>query len=224
MALTPISPLQRLRKFLGRVRRRFVMDTYDVFVRPVPPDASCAAPEGYELRFGTAEDVERCEPHHTELDERERREGVRRLALGHRVVLALHGPAPGTIVFTMWANPRNLNVPGLMKRALGPGQWFIYKAFTSPEHRGRKLYESGMRFVLAEMRRTGLVELVGYAHVKKAVSRKGLATLDFASAGRVTQVAWPGLRLTLVSRELRRRFPREVPRSGAVTAETSPTT
>jgi hypothetical protein len=215
--------LARLRKLLGRVRRRFALDTYDVFLRPVPADASFAAPEGYELRFGTAEDVERCDPHHTELDERERREGVRRLALGHRVVLALHGPAPGTIVFTMWANPRNLNVPGLMKRALGPGQWFIYKAFTSPEHRGRKLYESGMRFVLAEMRRTGLTELVGYAHVKKAVSRKGLATLDFASAGRVTQVAWPGMNLTLVSRELRRRFPRELARSGAVTAETSPT-
>jgi len=221
-APTP-SPLVRLRRLLGRVRRRFVVDSYDVFLRPVPADASCAAPEGYEFRFGTAQDVERCDPLHTELDERERRAGVRRLALGHRVVLALHGPAPGTAVFSMWVNPRSLNVPGLMKRALGQGQWFIYKAFTSPEHRGRKLYESGMRFVLAEMRRTGLTELVGYAHVKKAVSRKGLATLDFASAGRVTQIAWPGLSLTLVSRELRQRFPREVPRSGAGTAETSPT-
>jgi len=214
--------LVRLRKLLGRVRRRFVVDTYDVFLRPVPADASFAAPEGYEFRFGTAEDVERCDPHHTELDEGERREGVRRLALGHRVVLALHGPAPGTVVFSMWVNPRNLNVPGLMKRALGREQWFIYKAFTSPEHRGRKLYESGMRFVLAEMRRSDLSELVGYAHVKKAVSRKGLATLDFASAGRVTQLAWPGLRLTLLSRALRRRFPREVPRSASATAETSP--
>jgi hypothetical protein len=214
--------LLRLRKLLGRVRRRFAMDTYDVFLRPVPADASSVAPEGYELRFGTAEDVERCDPFHTELDERERREGLRRLALGHRVVVALHGPSRGTVVFTMWVNPRNLNVPGLLKRALGPGQWFIYKAFTSPEHRGRKLYESGMRFVLAEMRRTGLVELVGYAHVKKAVSRKGLATLDFASAGRVTQLVWPGGRLTLLSRALRLRFPREVRRSGAMTAEERP--
>jgi hypothetical protein len=220
---SPTSPFVRLRRFLGRVRRRFALDTYDVFLRPVPADASFAAPEGYEFRFGTAADVERCDPFHTELDERERREGVRRLALGHRVVLALHGPAPGTVVFSMWVNPRNLNVPGLLKRALGEGRWFIYKAFTSPEHRGRKLYECGMRFVLGEMRRSGLSELVGYAHVKKTVSRKGLATLDFASAGRVTQIAWPGMRLTLVSRALRRRFPREVPRSRAGTAETSPT-
>lgn len=217
----PTAPV-RLRKWLGRVRRRFVLDTYDVFLRPVPPDASFAAPAGYEFRFGTTQDVERCDPYHTELDQGERREGVRRLALGHRVVLALHGPPPGTVVFSMWVNPRNLNVPGLMKRALADGQWFIYKAFTSPEHRGRKLYESGMRFVLAEMRRTGLSELVGYAHVKKAVSRKGLATLDFASAGSVTQVAWPGLRFTRVSRELRARFPREVPRSAAAPAETLP--
>ena len=210
---TDPSPLVRLRKLLGRVRRRFSVDTYDVFVRPVPPDASFAAPEGYEFRFGTASDVERCDPFHTELDERERAEGVRRLELGHRVVLALHGPPPGTIVFTMWVNPRNLNVPGLLKRALGQGQWFIYKAYTSPEHRGRKLYESGMRFVLFEMRRSGLTELVGYAHVKKTVSRKGLSTLDFASAGRVTQVSWPGITRTRVSKELRARFPREVARS-----------
>lgn len=216
------SPLLRLRKLLGRVRRRFVLDTYDVFLRPVPADASFAAPPGYEFRFGSAADVERCEPFHTELDEHERRSGVRRLAAGHRVVLALQGPAPGTIVFTMWANPRNLNVPGLMKRALGPGQWFIYKAYTSPEHRGRKLYESGMRFVLCEMHRSGLTELVGYAHVKKDVSRKGLATLQFASAGRVTQLVWPGLKLTFLSRELRARFPREVPRSGGAAAETGP--
>src|SRR5688572_6373651 len=182
----PPSGLVRLRKRLGRARRRFALDTYDVFVRPVPADASFAPPEGYAFRFGTPEDVERCDPHHTELDARERREGVRRLALGHRVVLGLSGPPPGTIVFTMWVNPRNLNVPGLVKRALGSRQWFIYKAFTSPEHRGRRLYESGMRFVLAEMRGSDLSELVGYAHVKKAVSRKGLATLDFASAGRVT--------------------------------------
>jgi hypothetical protein len=214
------SPLVRLRKFLGRVRRAFVLDSYDVFLRPVPAEASFVAPAGYEFRFGSAADVERCDPHHTELDEGERRAGVRRLALGHRVVLGLHGPPPGTVVFTMWVNPRNLNVPGLMKRALGSGQWFIYKAFTSPEHRGRKLYESGMRFVLCEMRGSGLAELVGYAHVKKAVSRKGLATLEFASAGRATQLAWPGLRLTRLSRSLRARFPREVARSGAATAET----
>jgi len=214
------SPFLRLRKLLGRVRRRFTVDTYDVFLRPVPADASFVAPQGYEFRFGSAADVERCDPFHTELDVHERRSGVRRLALGHRVVLALQGPAPGTVVFTMWANPRNLNVPGLMKRALAPGQWFIYKAYTSPEHRGRKLYESGMRFVLCEMRRSGLSELVGYAHVKKDVSRKGLATLQFASAGRVTQLDWPGLRLTLLSRDLRARFPREVPRSGSVAAET----
>lgn len=214
------SPLVRLRKLLGRARRRFALDTYDVFLRPVPADPSFAASQGYEFRFGSAEDVERCDPFHTELDERERRAGVRRLALGHRVVLALHGPAPGTVVFTMWTNPRNLNVPGLMKRALAPGQWFIYKAFTSPEHRGRGLYESGMRFVLSEMRRTGLSELVGYAHVKKAISRKGLAALEFRSAGRATEVAWPGLKLAFLSRDLRARFPKAVPRSGGATAET----
>ncbi len=179
-------------------------------------------PAGYAFRWGTASDVERCDPLHTELDERERREGVRRLALGHRVVLGLHREArdEGTVVFTMWVNPRNLNVPGLMKRALGPGQWFIYKAFTSPEHRGKKLYESGMRFVLSEMRAAGLVELVGYAHVKKSVSRKGLAALEFASAGRATRVEWPGLAFTRLSRALAARFPRAVPRSGASPTET----
>jgi hypothetical protein len=120
----------------------------------------------------------------------------------------------------MWVNPRCLNVPGLLKRALGPRQWFIYKAFTSPEHRGRKLYEGGMRFVLAEMRRGGLEELVGYAHVKKAVSRKGLAALAFDSAGGVLQLSAPGARWTRLSPALRARFPREVARSGVMAAET----
>lgn len=215
MPLPP--PLLQLRKLLGRLRRRFELDTYDVFVRPVPADARFEAPAGYEFRFGSAADVERCTVEHTELDERERRAGVKRLGFGHRVVLGLHG---GTIVFTMWVNPRCLNVPGLMKRALGSHQWFIYKAFTSPEHRGKKLYESGMRFVLAEMRRNELTELVGYAHVKKAVSRKGLAALAFDSAGRVTQLRVLGLVLTRLSKALRTRFPRAVERSGALAAET----
>ncbi|NOT32343.1 MAG: hypothetical protein HOP15_17995 [Planctomycetes bacterium] len=211
------SPLLRLRRLLGRVRRRFAVDNFDVFVRPVPSAGGFEAPAGYEFRFGTAADVERCDPLHTELDERERREGVRRLASGHRVVLGLAGE---TIVFTMWVNPRNLNVPGLLKRALGPRQWFIYKAFTSPAHRGKKLYESGMRFVLAEMRAAGLEELVGYAHVEKRVSRKGLAALDFTSIGRATRIDWPGFETTRLSRQLSARFPREVARSGVMAAET----
>lgn len=212
------SPLVRVRRLLGRVRRRFAVDTFDVFVRPVPREGEFRSPSGYAFRFGAASDVERCDPQHTELDERERREGVRRLGLGHRIVLGEHG---GTVVFTMWVNPRNLNVPGLMKRALGPGQWFIYKAFTSPEHRGKKLYESGMRFVLFEMRAAGLAELVGYAHLNKGVSRKGLAALEFTSAGRATRVDWPGFQRTRLSPELAARFPREVPRSGVMMAETA---
>jgi hypothetical protein len=207
------NPLVRLKKRLGRIRRRFVLDTFDVFVRPVPPDARAEAPAGYTLRWGTTADVERCEPYHTELDERERHEGVLRLGFGHRVVVGLSGEL---VVFTMWVNPRALNVPGLMKRALAPGQWFIYKAFTSPDHRGKKLYEGGMRFVLSEMRAAGLRELVGYAHVKKAVSRKGLAALAFESAGRVTLLAWPCLTRVFLSKELVRRFPRALARSGAI--------
>jgi hypothetical protein len=203
--------LLNLRKRLGRVRRRFALDIFDVFVRAVPGEIRFEPPPGYEFRFGTARDVESCAERHTELDARERREGVQRLALGHRVVLGIHA---GTVVFTMWVNPRCLNVPGLLKRALGPRQWFIYKAFTSPEHRGRRLYEGGMRFVLAEMRRAGLEELVGYAHVKKTVSRRGLAALEFVTVGRVRQWRVPGWTWTRLSRPLRARFPCEVARTG----------
>lgn len=216
------SPLVRLRKLLGRVRRRFTVDTFDVFVRPVPRGATFEPPSDYEMRWGTPADVEECDAFHTDLDERERRAGVQRLALGHRVVVGLHRaatPDDALVVFSMWVNPRNLNVPGLMKRALGPGQWFIYKAFTSPEHRGKKLYECGMRFVLCEMHRAGLHELVGYAHAKKAVSRKGLAALEFASAGRVTQIDFPFFRTTRLSRALAARFPRAVERTRPATRE-----
>jgi hypothetical protein len=207
------APLLRLKKLLGRIRRRFAIDVYDVFRRAVPPDARLEVPAGYAFRWGGAEDVERCDPFHTELDPRERASGVRRLALGHRIVI---GSREGVSVFTMWVNPRNLNVPGLLKRRLGPGQWFIYKAYTSPEHRGKKLYESGMRFVLAEMRSQGLTELVGYAHVKKAVSRKGLAALAFDGAGRAVQVNFPAFSRTFLSRRLVESFPEAVPRSGAL--------
>ena len=52
-----LPPLVRLKKLLGRLRRRFRVDTFDVFVRPVPADADFQPPEGYEFRWGTAEDV-----------------------------------------------------------------------------------------------------------------------------------------------------------------------
>ena len=134
------------------------------------------APEGYEVGWATPEDIAGCDPFHTELDEAERADGVRRLGLGHRAVAIRAGEL---VVFTMWENPRNLNVPGLMKRALGPHQSFIYKAFTSPEHRGKKLYQAGMRFVLSELAKDGKTELVGYAHVDKQASpgRPGAARL-----------------------------------------------
>jgi hypothetical protein len=206
----------RLRRALGRIRRRFALDTFDVFVREVPDARELlGAPDGYELRWASAHDVARCEERHTELDERERREGIARLELGHRCVIALSGD---TVVFSVWENPRNLNVPELLKHRLAPHQSFIYKAFTSPEHRGRHLYEAGMRFVLEELRRAGKGELVGYAHVKKDVSRRGLARLAFASAGRVWQIVVPGWRRTFVSRALAARFPEELPRSRAVQA------
>lgn len=207
------GPLVAVRKRLGRVRRAFAIDRYDVFVRRVPPDATFEDPPGYTFRWGEAEDVERCSEHHTELDAYERRTGVARLGLGHRVVLGLAGEQA---VFTMWVNPRCLNLPGIHKRALAPDQWFIYKAFTSPEHRGRKLYQQGMRFVLAQMRREGLQELVGFAHVKKTVSRAGLAAVEFEDAGRLVHVHFPGIEFTRVSPRLAARFPREVPRSGAL--------
>lgn len=204
------SLLVRARKALGRARRRFSIDHFDVFVRAVEPDLVFEPPEGYAFRFGTPEDVERCDPFHTELDERERREGVRRLGFGHRVVLGLSGER---VVFTMWVNPRNINIPGSIKRRLRPDQSFIYKAFTSPEHRGRRLYGAGMRFVLADMAREGKRELVGYAHVRKRVSRKGLASLHFRSVGGFTDIDFPGWRRTLVSRELAARFPEALERS-----------
>ncbi|HVS19262.1 MAG TPA: hypothetical protein VMT18_11725 [Planctomycetota bacterium] len=209
------APLVRVRKLLGRIRRAFAVDRYDVFVRRVPADADFADPQGYRFRWGDPQDVLGCDEFHTELDGRERREGAARLGLGHRVVLGLSGDTP---VFSMWVNPRCLNLPGILKRALAPGQWFIYKAYTSPEHRGRKLYQSGMRFVLAEMRRTGLQELVGFAHVKKTVSRAGLAAVEFEDAGRLVHVHWPVLEFTRVSPRLAQRFPRAVPPSGALSA------
>jgi hypothetical protein len=189
------------------------VDVFDVFTRPVPPEPVREPCPGYTFRWGTAEDLDRCTPHHTELDAHERRTGTLRLGLEHRVVIAFAGDEP---VFSMWVNPRNLNVPGLIKRRLEPHQWFIYKAFTSPDHRGRKLYKLGMQFVLDAMCEEGLTELVGYAHVKKRVSRLGLARLSFGAVGRMVHVAFPGWRHTFVSSTLARRFPREVPRSGVI--------
>jgi len=213
-----VSPLLRVRKLLGRIRRRFQVDVFDVFARPVPvenegADAPAAASD-YTLRWGTIADVARCDPFHTELDERERRLGARRLELGHRVVIAFADDDQP--VFSMWVNPRNLNIPGLVKRRLAPDQWFIYKAYTSPEHRSRKLYQAGMRFVLAEMSKEGLRELVGYAHVKKEVSRKGLARLSFGAIGRMRHVNVPGWARTFLSDELVRRFPEDVARTGVL--------
>jgi len=196
------------------MRRSVGLDVFDVFGRAVmPPDRDFAAPPGYRFAWAGEDEIAACDPRHTELDERERAEGIVRLSLGHRAVIAFHGD---TAVFTMWANPRNVNVPGMIKRRLGPHQTFIYKAFTSPEHRGRKLYESGMRFVLADMAREGKTELVGYAHVDKLVSRKGLAALSFRSLGRFAVLRAPGWTRTLVGRTLAASFPEATPRTGVV--------
>ena len=206
----------RARRVLGRVRRAFSVDTFDVFARPVlDADESFKAPADYAFRWAGGADVAGCDAYHTELDERERREGVARIELGHRAVVALAGD---DVVFSMWVNPRNANVPGCIKRRLSPDQVFIYKAFTSPEHRGRKLYEAGMRFVLADLARRGMRELVGYAHLKKRISRKGLAALKFESRGRFYAVRAPGWQHTFVSRRLASHFPQATPRSQAISS------
>ncbi len=197
--------LVRLKKRLGRIRRKFALDTYDIFAKQVGAGhEEFEPPPAYRFAWATAEDVERCNPYHTELDAQERREGVDRLGLDHRAVFAFYAQTP---VFTMWMNPRNIHVPGILKRRLGPGQVFIYKAFTSPDHRGKSLYKAGMAFVLSYLARKGMAELVGYAHVKKTISRKGLAALDFDSRGRFHHLQVPGWQHTFVSRELAENFP-----------------
>ncbi len=212
-----LPPWLRARRALGRVRRRFVLDTFDVFARPTPrPEEDVPAfenPPGYEFSWATPEDIEGCDEYHTELDERERSEGAIRLGFGHRAVIAKHD---GIVVFSMWENPRNLNVPGLIKRKLSPAQSFIYKAYTSLDHRGRKLYGMGMRFVLDDLAANGKKELIGYAHVKKRVSRKGLARLRFESVGRVHILDVPGWCHTFVSRKLASNFPEVVQRTNVM--------
>ncbi len=210
----------RLRRALGRIRRSFQIDTFDVFARPVrSEDAELETPAGYRFAWVTPDEIAACDAYHTELDERERREGAARLGCGHRCVGAFH--ERDGLVFTMWENPRNLNTPGQVKRRLAPDQAFIYKAYTSPDHRGRKLYQAGMRFVLRELARQGKRELIGYAHVKKDVSRRGLARLDFEPRGRYWCVRAPGWSRTFVSRALARHFPTAVPRTGAAANATS---
>ena len=201
----PSSPLVRVKKALGRVRRRLQPEVFDVFIKPVLDEhREFEAPEGYDVRWMTADEVAACEEYHTELDLAQREDGVRRLGLGHRVVGAFAGDL---CVFSMWENPGKLNVPGLMKRALAPHQSFIYKAFTSPDHRGRKLYQAGMRFILSELQKGGKTELVGYAHVDKKASRGGMARVGFENVGRVWSLPSPGGRRSVLSPTLRSNFP-----------------
>lgn len=214
-------PRSRLRQLLGRIRRRFTFDTFDVFGRRVlPEDATFTGPAGYRFAWAQPADIERCDAYHTELDARERAEGVVRLGFGHTAIVVFHGD---TAVFTMWVNPRHVNTHGGIKRRLADDQWFIYKAYTSPDHRGKKLYQAGMRFVLAEMAGRGMRELIGYAHVNKEISRQGLSRLDFASKGRYYVLGVPGWRRVLVSRQLAASFPAATPRSH-VMSKLRPTT
>jgi hypothetical protein len=203
-----------LERSLSRLYWNLHWDRFDVFVRLVEPaDANFVAPGGYRFVFGEAGLRARCEQRHTELGPRDRERGARRLELGHRLVLGLTDPG-GLPVFSMWVNPRNLNVPGQQKRALSPAQQFIYKAFTSPEHRGQKLYQAGMAFVLQDLCKRGQRELVGYAHTDKRSSRAGLDRLGFASVGHYRAIGYGRHLLIWNSPGLRRRFPRSVLRSG----------
>jgi len=203
----------RLKRAASRVRWNVVWDTYDVFVRDVvPEDAAFEAPDGYRFDWGTAEEVLGFEAYHTELDATDRRHGAERLGLDHRLVVGRSDT--GDAVFTMWVNPRNLNVPHFVKRRLGPHQVFIYKAYTSPDHRGRKLYQAGMRFVLADLAQRGLSQLVGYAAVTKTVSRAGLSRLAFRSAGTFKGYGYRRPFVVRTSRALVESFPEAVPRTG----------
>jgi hypothetical protein len=218
-AIPPLAPstnrswIRRLRAGASRVYWNLHRDRYDVFVRPVrATDARFEAPPGYRFVFAEPAQLSSCEAEHTELHARDREHGLRRLELGHQLVLALD--SADTAVFSMWINPRNLNVPGQLKRALAPHQAFIYKAFTSPAHRGKRLYQAGMGFVLADLYRRGLTELVGYAHTSKDSSRAGLARLQFTTIGHYRVLGY-GARVGIwLSPGLRQRFPRAVPRSG----------
>lgn len=204
--------LSAARKALGRLRWNVVWDTFDVFVREVrPEDHEFTAPVGYTFGFAGPQDVLAFEERHTELAARDRERGAGRLEIGHRLVVGRRGELA---VFTMWVNPRNLNVPGFVKRALADDEVFIYKAYTSPDDRGRKLYQAGMRFVLADLARSGGRNLVGYAHVSKDVSRAGLARLGFESVGTFTGRGYKRPCVVSVSPELGHRFPTVVPRSG----------
>ncbi|MEX1024340.1 MAG: hypothetical protein WD226_04615 [Planctomycetota bacterium] len=209
-----------VRRGLGRVRRSCGVDTFDVFGRAVrPEDAEFLAPSGYRFGWATPDEIHACDEYHTELDAGERARGVARLGFDHRAVIVHHG---ATAVFTMWVNPRNINTPGGIKRRLHADQVFIYKAFTSPEHRGKSLYKAGMAFVLADLAQRGLRELIGYAHVDKSVSRKGLARLDFTTKGRYWRVFAPGFEFVRPSRELRASFPLALAPSGVLDATAIP--
>lgn len=205
-----------VRKFLGRIRRLFVWDRFDVFRRPVAKsDLNFTNPEGYAFGLASPQEILNCSEMHTELDARERRLGAARIELGHACVVArVAGDTAAPIVFSMWINFRNINIPGHLKRRLPPDHSFIYKAFTSPAHRGRKLYESGMRFTLSELARRGHSTLLGYAHIQKSVSRKGLAALQFETIGVFRTIGLGAVAFTLCNRALNRTLPSVLSRSG----------
>ena len=221
-AEVPRSPLVRLRKALGRVRRSVTLDVYDFFVCRWSDHADGLAaiqpPDGYAIRFANADEIAAAQEVHTDLDEREREEGIVRLGFGHRCISVFSGEL---LVFSMWENPRNVNVPGLLKHQLAPDQSFLYKAYTSPEHRGRRLYQAGLAFALRSIAQEGKAETVGYAHVKKKASRAGLARVGFHDVGRVRQLLAPGLRRTWLDAAFRATFPREVDRTDAVAHQLS---
>ena len=212
--------LLRGRKLLGRIRYSWEVNRYDVFSRAVTPaDAAFEDPPGYRFFWAEPRDVLRFDPFHTEMELEDRRAGAERLSIGHRCAAAASG---GLAVFTMWLNPRNINIPGDIKRRLKPDQAFIYKAFTSPEHRGRKLYENGMRFVLHNLRLEEKRELIGYAHVKKAISRKGLEALGFEKLGRYYALNTPIYQRAFVTPALAACFPERVARTSTPRAAGAP--
>lgn len=205
-------PWKRLRRTASRLRWSLAADLFDVFVREVTAqDAELQVPEGYRFHYGDTADLARCKLEHTELNQNDIENGQRRLGSDHRVVL---GEWEGEPVFSMWVNPRHLNVPGHLKRKLSKHQAFIYKAYTSPEHRGRKLYQAGMAFALADLAARSQSELVGYAHIKKQASRAGLDRLGFHSVGTYRAIGLRPNERVIPSRALNKRFPIRVPRSG----------
>ena len=102
---------------------------------------------------------------------------MERYTRGERCYLALHRGRPVSYIWGA-AGPVGVDEIGMAVKP-GPGETYLYDAFTLEGWRGRNLYPSVLHRALEDGREEGLLRMTIFVEARNAASRRGVSKAGF---------------------------------------------